>query len=72
MGAEDIFLMCRPKQPIADKVQRHPGSLPRPPGRIKSVAPDTALRLPKAWESGLPTIWREAAVNPDNPVCQAD
>jgi hypothetical protein len=26
MGAEDIFLMCRPKQPIADKVQRHPGS----------------------------------------------
>jgi hypothetical protein len=26
-------------QPIADKVERHPGDLPRPPGRIKAISP---------------------------------
>jgi hypothetical protein len=47
---------------IADKVERHPGWLPRPSGRIKSHASNAVLLLPKAWESGLPTICCAAAV----------
>ncbi|RJX79899.1 hypothetical protein D3M70_12850 [Pseudomonas sp. LS-2] len=43
-------------QPIADKVERHPGDLPRPSGRIKSHEPSTALPLSKAWGAGLPTM----------------
>jgi hypothetical protein len=33
---------------IADKVERHPGWLPRPSARIKSHAANAALLLPKA------------------------
>jgi hypothetical protein len=33
---------------IADKVERHPGWLPRPSGRIKSHASNAVLLLPKA------------------------
>jgi hypothetical protein len=35
---------------IADKVERHPGCLQRPSGRIKNDAASIDLLLPKAWE----------------------
>jgi hypothetical protein len=71
-------------QPFADQVERHPGDLPRPPGRIKSVhfddepglcrtAPKYSTPIcfcPEGVGVGLPTIWREAAVTTGHAVYQ--
>ena len=43
--------------------------LPRPSARIKSPGARGPASARRAWERGLPAIWREAAVNPANAVC---